>query len=150
MEKPTWTSTKQRLILMTVLTLVILSFISIYWRLAQFFADIMTLAVFPAMFSYAASYISRWFCQRQLSDYGLVSWVLGDIIKRVSPWWRNIRLEHGIMNNIDSWHRRYPQNISLPEAPRSLMRQQWPKLRYHFLFYHDETKLMTNKQILAI
>ena len=24
------------------------------------------------------------------------------------------------------------------ELPRSLMRQQWPKLRYQFLFYHDE------------
>ena len=23
------------------------------------------------------------------------------------------------------------------ELPRSLMRQQWPKLRYQFLFYHD-------------
>ena len=36
------------------------------------------------------------------------------------------------------------------ELPRSLMRQQWPKLRYQFLFYHDETKLMMNKQILSI
>ena len=36
------------------------------------------------------------------------------------------------------------------ELPRSLMRQQWPKLRYQFLFYHDETKLMLNKQILSI
>ena len=36
------------------------------------------------------------------------------------------------------------------ELPRSLMRQQWPKLRYQFLFYHDETKLMINKQILSI
>ena len=32
------------------------------------------------------------------------------------------------------------------ELPRSLMRQQWPKLRYQFLFYHDETKLIMNKQ----
>ena len=32
----------------------------------------------------------------------------------------------------------------------SLMRQQWPKLGYQFLFYHDETKLMMNKQILSI
>ena len=36
------------------------------------------------------------------------------------------------------------------ELPRSLMRQQWPKLRYQFLFYHDEIKLMMNKQILLI
>ena len=36
------------------------------------------------------------------------------------------------------------------ELPRSLMRQQWPKSRYQFLFYHDETKLMMNKQILSI
>ena len=36
------------------------------------------------------------------------------------------------------------------ELSRSLMRQQWPKLRYQFLFYHDETKLMMNKQILLI
>ena len=36
------------------------------------------------------------------------------------------------------------------ELPRSLMRQQWPKLRYQFLFYHDETKSMMNKQILSI
>ena len=36
------------------------------------------------------------------------------------------------------------------ELPRSLMRQQWPKLRYQFLFYPDETKLMMNKQILSI
>ena len=36
------------------------------------------------------------------------------------------------------------------ELPRSLMRQQWPKLRYQFLFFHDETKLMMNKQILSI
>ena len=34
--------------------------------------------------------------------------------------------------------------------PRSLMRQQWPKLRYQFLFYHDETKLTLNQQILSI
>ena len=26
------------------------------------------------------------------------------------------------------------------------MRQQWPKLRYQFLFYHDETKLMMNNK----
>ena len=31
------------------------------------------------------------------------------------------------------------------ELPRSLMRHQWPNLRYQFLFYHDETKLMINK-----
>ena len=36
------------------------------------------------------------------------------------------------------------------EFPMSLMRQQWPKLRYQFPFYHDETKLMMNKQILSI
>ena len=36
------------------------------------------------------------------------------------------------------------------ELPRSLMWQQWPKLRYQFLFYHDETKLIMNKQILSI
>ena len=30
------------------------------------------------------------------------------------------------------------------------MIQQWPKLRYQFLFHHDETKLMMNKQILSI
>ena len=36
------------------------------------------------------------------------------------------------------------------ELPMSLMRQQWPKLRYQFLLYHDETKLMLNKQILSI
>ena len=36
------------------------------------------------------------------------------------------------------------------ELPRSLMRQQWPKLRYQFLFYHDETKSIMNKQILSI
>ena len=36
------------------------------------------------------------------------------------------------------------------ELSRSLMRQQWPKLRYQFLFCHDETKLMMNKQILSI
>ena len=36
------------------------------------------------------------------------------------------------------------------ELPRSLMRQQWPKLRYQVLSYHDETKLMINKQILSI
>ena len=36
------------------------------------------------------------------------------------------------------------------ELPRSLMRQQWLKLRYQFLFYHGETKLMMNKQILSI
>ena len=36
------------------------------------------------------------------------------------------------------------------ELPRSLMRQQWSKLRYQFLFYHDETKLIMNKQILSI
>ena len=35
------------------------------------------------------------------------------------------------------------------EPPRSLMRQQWPKLRYQFLFYHDETKLMMHKQLLS-
>ena len=39
---------------------------------------------------------------------------------------------------------------SCGEIPRSLMRQQWPKLRYQFLFYHDETKLVMNKQILWI
>ena len=36
------------------------------------------------------------------------------------------------------------------ELPRSLMREQWLKLRYKFLFYHDEIKLMMNKQILSI
>ena len=43
-----------------------------------------------------------------------------------------------------------PQPSGCGELPRSLMRQQWPKLRYHFLFYHDETKLVMNKQILSI
>ena len=32
------------------------------------------------------------------------------------------------------------------ELPRSLVLQQWPKWRYQFLFYHDETKSITNKQ----
>ena len=36
------------------------------------------------------------------------------------------------------------------ELPVSLMRQQWPELRYQFLFYDDGTKLMMNKQILLI
>ena len=36
------------------------------------------------------------------------------------------------------------------ELPRSLVTPQWPKSRYQFLFYHDETKLMMNKQILSI
>ena len=36
------------------------------------------------------------------------------------------------------------------ELPRSLVTPQWPKSRYQFLFYHDETKLMKNKQILSI
>ena len=35
------------------------------------------------------------------------------------------------------------------ELPGSLMWQQWPKLRYWFLFYHDETKSTMNKQILS-
>ena len=43
-----------------------------------------------------------------------------------------------------------PQPKGCGELPRSLMRQQWPKLRYQFLFYHNETKLMMNKQILSI
>ena len=34
--------------------------------------------------------------------------------------------------------------------PRSLMGQQLPKLRYKSIFYHDETKLMMNKQIMSI
>ena len=34
------------------------------------------------------------------------------------------------------------------ELPTLLMRQRWPKLRYQFLFYHDENKLTMNKQIL--
>ena len=45
-----------------------------------------------------------------------------------------------------------PQPSGFPlgcgELPRSLMRPQWPKLRYQCLFNHDETKLMINKQIL--
>ena len=32
------------------------------------------------------------------------------------------------------------------ELPRSLVTQQWPKWRYQLLFYHDETKSITNKQ----
>ena len=36
------------------------------------------------------------------------------------------------------------------ELPRSLVTPQWPKSGYQFLFYHDETKLMMNKQILTI
>ena len=36
------------------------------------------------------------------------------------------------------------------EFPRSFMRQQWPKLSYQLLFYHDETKLAMNKQMLSI
>ena len=32
------------------------------------------------------------------------------------------------------------------ELPRLLVTQQWPKWRYQFLFYHDETKSITNKQ----
>ena len=36
------------------------------------------------------------------------------------------------------------------ELPRALMRQQWPKLRNQFLFYHNETLSMMNKQILPI
>ena len=36
------------------------------------------------------------------------------------------------------------------ELPRLFMRQQWLKLKYQFLFYHDETKLMVNKQKLSI
>ena len=36
---------------------------------------------------------------------------------------------------------------SCDEHPRSLMKQQWPKLGYQFLFYRDEPNLMMNKQI---
>ena len=36
------------------------------------------------------------------------------------------------------------------ELPRSLLRQQWPKLRYQFLFYHDETTLMMNNSIMML
>ena len=31
------------------------------------------------------------------------------------------------------------------ESLRLLMRQQWPTLKYQFLFYHDINKLMMNK-----
>ena len=36
------------------------------------------------------------------------------------------------------------------ELPRSLMRQQWPKLRYQFLFYHDETKFTVGDRTVAL
>ena len=35
------------------------------------------------------------------------------------------------------------------EIPMSLMRPQWPKLRYQYLFYYDESKWMMNKQMLS-
>ena len=36
------------------------------------------------------------------------------------------------------------------ELPRSLMRQQWPELRYQFLFCYDRTKLIMIKKILPM
>ena len=57
-----------------------------------------------------------------------------------------------IVVSLTTWeahHSRRAKPGGCGELPRSLMRQQWPKLRYQFLFYHDETKLMMNKQILS-
>ena len=36
------------------------------------------------------------------------------------------------------------------EPPRSLMTPQSQKLKYQFLFYHDGTKLMMDKQIMSM
>ena len=65
----------------------------------------------------------------------------------------------GINTNIEvievsltTWEAHHSPRVK-PEScgglPRSLMRPQWPKLRYRFLFYHDEIKLMMNKQTIS-
>ena len=67
-------------------------------------------------------------------------WVCG-----TGSWYRNWYQYWGhccLINDLGS----SPQPEGCGELPRSLMRQQWPKLRYQFLFYHDETKLIMNKQ----
>ena len=68
----------------------------------------------------------------------------------------NPSMDIGIDNNIEvivvsltTWEahhspRAKPEGCG--ELRRSLMRQQWPKLRYQFQFHHDEIKLMMNKQ----
>ena len=77
---------------------------------------------------------------------------------------KNVILSHGMVIGIDTdievivvalttWEAHHSPRAKpkgCGELPRSLMRQKWPKLRYQFLFYHDETKLMINKQTLAI
>ena len=55
-----------------------------------------------------------------------------------------------LINDLGAHHSPRAKPEGCEELPRSWMRQQWPKLRYQFLFYHDETKLMMNKQILSI
>ena len=80
------------------------------------------------------------------------------ILQRCHRW--RLSKDRGIDTNIEvivvsltTWEANHSPR-ALPsgcgELPRWLMRQQWLKLRYQFLFYHDETQIMMNKQILSI
>ena len=74
--------------------------------------------------------------------YHILTWVIGIDT--------NIEVIVVLLTTWEAHHSPRAKPEGCGELPRSLMRQQWPKLRYQFLFYHDETKLMMNKQILSI
>ena len=125
--------------------------------------------------SYHQSLMSQLSSRTVFSDLALWrhhSWSVTSREREILALWRNIRrlflhaqigakaiFTKGIDTNIEvivvsltTWEahhspRAKPEGCG--ELPRSLMRQQRPKLRYQFLFYHDETKLIMNKQILS-
>ena len=62
-------------------------------------------------------------------------------------YWGHCCLSNGLGSSPQPGRWRSPRAVV---SSRLLIRQQCPKLKYQFLFYHDETKLMMNKRILTI
>ena len=87
------------------------------------------------------------FSRMSLKIIFLTHWSLGDLDIGIDT---NIEVVDVSLTTWEAHHSPWVKPEGCGELPRSLMRQQWPKLRYQFLFYHDETKLMMNKRMLSI
>ena len=84
-------------------------------------------------------------CQKQVLRAGTSNYIqqhLWDVIIGIET---NIEVIVVSLTTWEAHHRPRVKPEGCGELPGSLMRQQWPKLRYQFLFYHDETKWWINK-----
>ena len=129
--------------------------VMLLWRTQTIFAtpkepltDMIKLTVTPNVTSHLTSRCI--FCLNQFISKRMITIRLGVWQKESAPdlvIWIDTNIEVLVVSltTCDAHHSPRVKPEGCDELPRSLMRQQRPKLRYQFLFYHDETKLMMKK-----